>query len=423
MTMGESGVAKALRETLREGFQPRFGELGEAFPAHELWASLRAQGTRIWLDTGDLEGARSLWTREMEALTTNNTLLNAEIQKGIYDDDMKRFADVIRQADTGIASEELVREIAFALNARHGLKLVETFDAYVSVELDTAVSHDFDRTVSYGRRFHAICPERFYVKVPLTPTGILAARQLGQDGIPINFTLGFSARQNLLISHLARTTYCNVFLGRLNAYVAGEKIGDGTFVGERVALASQAMLAKARSQGVDTLQIGASLRDAGQVESLAGLDVLTIPVKVAKGFVDSGTAPASLGNRMSSDYVPPLADGIDARAEGLEALWTIDPKLERAVDALDDAQLTSMDGKALQDYLHECGVGDVFPRFSADDLATLDADGKIPKRATWKTRVASGEVGLDALFTQAGLLSFTQDQAALDGRIRKTLAL
>lgn len=49
------------------------------------WQSLRDTGTELWLDTGDIEEAEANWSAEMSALTTNNTLLNNEIQKGIYD--------------------------------------------------------------------------------------------------------------------------------------------------------------------------------------------------------------------------------------------------------------------------------------------------------------------------------------------------
>ncbi|MCK4343738.1 MAG: hypothetical protein KAX05_00510, partial [Bacteroidales bacterium] len=49
------------------------------------WKNLNNAGTEIWLDTGNMESASGLWTKEMSALTTNNTLLNNEIQKGIYD--------------------------------------------------------------------------------------------------------------------------------------------------------------------------------------------------------------------------------------------------------------------------------------------------------------------------------------------------
>ena len=37
-------------------------------------------GSELWLDTGDIEAAAEPWTEEFTALTTNNTLLNAEVQ-------------------------------------------------------------------------------------------------------------------------------------------------------------------------------------------------------------------------------------------------------------------------------------------------------------------------------------------------------
>jgi transaldolase len=49
------------------------------------WESLRKTGTALWLDTGDIAEAEANWSEELSALTTNNTLLNNEIQKGIYD--------------------------------------------------------------------------------------------------------------------------------------------------------------------------------------------------------------------------------------------------------------------------------------------------------------------------------------------------
>ena len=74
---------------------------------------------------------------------------------------------------------------------------------------------------------------------PLTPAGLLAARQLSEDGIPINFTLGFSARQNYVITAIARPAFVNVFLGRLNAFVADHELGSGEFVGEKATISSQ----------------------------------------------------------------------------------------------------------------------------------------------------------------------------------------
>ena len=53
--------------------------------SNPLWKALKAVGSELWLDTGDLDAATPLYSSEFTALTTNNTLLNKEVQKGIYD--------------------------------------------------------------------------------------------------------------------------------------------------------------------------------------------------------------------------------------------------------------------------------------------------------------------------------------------------
>ena len=56
-----------------------------AYPSKPLWAQVSRCGSELWLDTGDIEDASSLWSEEFSAVTTNNTLLNKEVQKGTYD--------------------------------------------------------------------------------------------------------------------------------------------------------------------------------------------------------------------------------------------------------------------------------------------------------------------------------------------------
>jgi transaldolase len=225
--------------------------------ADSFWQALRATGTALWLDTGDMDAADDLYTAEFAALTTNNTLLNAEVQKGIYDELIAESAKLLTELD----DETKVIEIAFILNARHGLRLAQRFGGKVSVELHTDLSHDIERTVAYGLRYFLICPEHFIVKVPLTAAGLIATRRLRDYGVPINFTLGFSARQNFLAANLARPNWTNVFLGRLNAYIKDNGLGDGVDVGEKATLASQrAMREVSATRSQPTWQIAASMR-------------------------------------------------------------------------------------------------------------------------------------------------------------------
>ncbi len=53
------------------------------------------------------------------------------------------------------------------------------------------------------------------VKVPMTPAGVQATRQLSQEGIRVNMTLVFSPAQALLAAK-AGATYISVFVGRVD---------------------------------------------------------------------------------------------------------------------------------------------------------------------------------------------------------------
>lgn len=398
-------LEQAVHEFVRKGFKYQFGKPALTAKPDAEWAKLRATGTRLWLDTGDMDEAAKLWVAEFEALTTNNTLLNKEVQKGIYDGLVGEAARLIRQAAPKISDRDLILEIAFVLNAYHGLRLVEKFDARVSVELHTDLAQDVERTVAYGKRYFAICPERFIVKVPLTPAGYLGARALVAAGIPINFTLGFGARQNYLAALLTKPAYLNVFMGRLNSVVADNKLGTGQNVGEKATLATQRELLALRQAGRTTTQlIGASVRSGEQIGACAGVDVLTMPTKATAEYrAKPLPAPSSQVNN------DPSVDG----QFGGETLWGVTPEFRAAVDALPSAGLTPGDLQAR--------FPDMLPRWSAADIALATKDGKIPVLANWRARLAAGEIGLDALMNLSALQSFVTDQEALDKRIRSLL--
>jgi transaldolase len=374
------------------------------------WQALRSTGTELWLDTGDIDGATELWTAEMSALTTNNTLLNREIQKGIYDEFVGEASAILGDLDR----RQKISEIAFILNARHGLRLVQTFGGDVSVELHTDLAHDLEGILHYGRRFHDIEPDRFIVKVPLTATGLLGARRLREEGIRVNFTLEFSARQNVIVAAAAMPNYCNVFLGRLNAYVKDNGLGDGVNVGEKATIASQkAVRELTASRAVPTKQIAASLRSGDQVGKLAGVDVFTMPTKVAKEARE--TLQADFASQVGTTYEVELNPDIDPETVRIETLWEVDEAASAFARSLDED--TPRSGEEVVFRAREMGLGEVFPEMSEQELATIAADGKIPKHERWADRIAAGELAVDTLLNLAGLASFTADQNALDKRI------
>ncbi len=414
-------LAEAVEAFIKAGFQPHFDELREGFCTNPTWQKMRELGTDLWLDTGSLDEAGPLWTQEFSSLTTNNTLLNREVQKGQYDDVIAQAAGLF--SDYGLSEQQLMLEIAFILNARHALKLVERFDAFVSVEEHTALAHNVAASVEYARRYYHICPERFIVKIPFTPAGLLATRFLSDEGVPVNHTLGFSARQNYVIARLGRPSYVNVFLGRLNSFVVDNKLGDGLYVGERATLASQAAIRQLREEfGLPSLQIGASFRAGGQVRDLTGIDVMTMPPKVAQEFLDLQLPADQITDRTMETYGVAFKPDVDPAAITIDSLWNIDQEIKDCVDALEQENMESFTPSDLVEFFRDHGCGDFMVDWTSQEIETSYKEGKIPKIDNWRQALLSGRCSLDSLMNLAGLNSFTVDQKAMDDRVRGVLA-
>ncbi len=411
----ESALANKIAAFVREGFTPHFGELGSNFEYEPLWTKLSSIRTELWLDTGDAEAAGELWTCDFTALTTNNTLLNREIQKGTYDKFIVEAAELLDQ-EPGLDEVQRKLELAFMLNARHALSLVERFDAYVSVEEHTDLAHDLQNAVRYAQRFYAICPERFIIKLPFTPAGVLATRKVSDMGIPVNHTLGFSARQNMVIASIGRPGFVNVFMGRLNSFVADNNLGDGSNVGERATLATQAVIRELReSRGLPTRLIGASLRDGDQVLALAGVDVLTMPPKVAHDFITLGIGVDEVADHTQD--MPEAGVNAEAREIGVDVLWDVEDRLRDCLSALEQENMDAFSAEDLIAFFAGRGCSDVLVDWSAEQIEVSQKEGKIPKVKNWDTLLRKGVIGLDSLMNLGGLNSFIADQADMDRHV------
>lgn len=416
MSVTESApAARIAHEVARSGAG---GATASAQPSHAAWRSLRSLGTELWLDTGDLDAAGKIWSPEFSNLTTNNTLVNTEVQKGVFDEVIKEAGRRLRDECPELSEDELVIEAGFVVNCRSALRLVEAFDATVSVELHPAMADDAARSVEFGRRYHAVCPEKFIVKVPMTPAGFLAARKLVEDGIPINYTLGFSARQNVLAAAFTRVDFVNVFLGRLNSFVSEHGLGDGENVGEKTCLATQRAIREGRAgRGWRTRLIAASMRSGDQVYDLAGVDVFTMPTKAAGQFLQSWEAGRQdLSSRVDSD------PRVVAEPAGVvDLLWEVDAAVYELTEALADEDSSEWTGADFQRFVRSQGPGNLFYPFTQADLAEIRRHGKIPDWSRWEPQLRSGELALDNLMSVSALMSFVTDQAELDDRIRRLL--
>ena len=376
------------------------------------WQGLKNAGTELWLDTGDIDEAEKIWTAEMTALTTNNTLVNKEIQKGIYDSFIAEAKEIVKS----LPLKQQVIEIAFILNARHGMRLAKKFGGFVSVELHTDTAHDINAIVDYGTRYFDINPHQFIVKVPYTASGLLGAKKLRELGVKINFTLEFSARQNVMVAAITKPNYQNVFLGRIGAYIKDGGLGDGSGAGERTVISAQKWVTQLTKENREpTKLIAASLRSYEQLDALAGVDVFTMPTKVAAEGKEK--LSGNFSSKLKEVYPVDLIEGAEKYFP--EKLWEVtDKELELAQSLCDNCP---KDGNELIDRVHYAGCSDMFPYLSDYDLQHISEDGKIPKHERWAKRIENGELAIDTLLNLAGLASFTSDQNELDARIERII--
>ena len=265
--------------------------------------------------------------------------------------------------------------------------------------------------------FRSICPEHFIIKVPLTSTGLLGARKLKDAGVKINFTLEFSARQNVLVTQITRPDYLNVFLGRVGAYISDNNLGDGSGAGEMAVLSSQGWVTRlSGSNPWPTKLIAASLRSYQQLDLLAGTDVYTMPPKVAAA--GRANLPGAFISRLGVVY--PVGINEEGKKSGCENFWVVNDNVVSFGKSI-NSKLPST-GIELEERAHKAGLADMFPILSKAEETMIVADGKIPVYEHWKEKLQSGKIGPDTLLTLAGLASFTSDQNALDKRIGKIIA-
>ncbi len=415
----DSQLSEQVREFVRRDFVPRFGLRTEAFRSNAKWKPFRDLGTELWLDSGNLDDIADVWTREFTGLTTDNTLLNEEIRTGRYDGLIREAVELLRSFPE-LTEKERLLEVRFIVNAKHALRLVEEFDAHVSVEEHTSLAHDVAGTLEYARRYHAICPERFSVKIPFTAAGILATQRASQEGIPVNHTLGFSARQNYLVARLAQPAFVNVFLGPLNRFVTDNGLGSGDWVGEKAILASQRPIRRLRqSRGVPTRQIGASFHTWEQYIHLAGIDVMTVPPSVARQWLVRGNQFARIDARVDWHYDPGIRADVDPSRIRLDTLWEIDDPFLACVEALEQEDLDSFKPQELVNFFQAHGCAAFLTHWSNSQIETSRQEGKIPRLENWGDSLADGLIALDSLMNLAALNSLIMAQEQMDEHIRQ----
>ena len=318
---------------------------------------LQNLGQSVWYDnisrglitSGELQRLIDLG---VSGLTSNPTIFEKAIA-GSKDYD----AALLELAESGRSTEEIYEALviediqAAADHLRPVFERTGGADGFACLEVSPHLAHNAEGTVGEARRlFAALGRPNVMVKVPGTPEGVIAIRQLIGDGININVTLIFSldAYSDVREAYLAGlddlassggdvsgvASVASFFVSRVDTAVDGLledqlRAGVKTLLGK--AAVSNAKLAYRSFQAAFYSDRFASLREKGArvqrplwastgtknpaysdvlyVESLVGKDTVnTMPEATLDAFIEHGRA------------IEAIETGVDKAESSLRAL-------------------------------------------------------------------------------------------------------
>lgn len=248
------------------------------------------QFTTVVADTGDVDAIARL--KPVDATTNPSLLLKAAA--------LPRYAELLHSAvgagrgDLGLACDHFGVAV--------GQEILGVVPGRISTEVDARLSFDTQATLRRAERLielyeqAGIGRERVLIKIASTWEGIRAAEQLEKAGIQCNLTLLFSFAQAQACAD-AGAFLISPFVGRI--YDWYKKAEGREFAGaEDPGVQSVTRIYNYyKANGYATVVMGASFRNLGQIEQLAGCDRLTISPELLQQLADDqGSLERKLGS-------------------------------------------------------------------------------------------------------------------------------
>ena len=273
---------------------------------------LRAM-TVVVADTGDLDAVRRLNPQDC---TTNPTLLLKAVENPAYGHIVEEAIGWGRRQ--GGAREAVAAAVSDRLAVAFGTELAGIVPGRVSTEVDAELSFDIKGTIAKAHELIAayaergVGRERVLIKIASTWEGTRAAEVLQREGIDCNLTLLFSLPQAIACAE-AGAFLISPFVGRILDWHV--KAGGGPYTGETDpgVVSVRRIYSYYKAHGVKTVVMGASFRNVGEIEALAGCDRLTI----SPALLDElASAQSDLPRRLSPDAADdaPAAVKLDEKA-------------------------------------------------------------------------------------------------------------
>ena len=236
---------------------------------------LRAM-TTVVADTGDIEAVARLKPVDC---TTNPTIVLKALGTPM-------FADAIKEAvgwgkKQGGTSEAIAAAVGDRLAISVGAALSGLVPGRVSTEVDADLSFDTEASIAKARAIIAAYKERgierdrILIKLASTWEGIRAAEVLPTEGIDCNLTLLFSKAQAIACAD-AKVFLISPFVGRILDWYKKSSGKDYTAEEDPGVISVRDIYHYYKSNDIKTIVMGASFRNTGEIEALAGCDRLTI---------------------------------------------------------------------------------------------------------------------------------------------------
>ncbi|HHF5789216.1 TPA: transaldolase [Haemophilus influenzae] len=247
--------------------------------------------TVVVADTGDIDAIKKY--QPQDATTNPSLILSASA--------LPQYAPLIDEAlaYAKAQSADKVQQLIDAedkLAVNIGLEILKIVPGRISTEVDARLSYDTQATVEKARKLIAlynaagISNDRILIKIASTWQGIRAAEILEKEGINCNLTLLFSEAQARACAE-AGVYLISPFVGRiLDWYKANSDKKEYAPAEDPGVISVTKIYNYYKEYGYNTVVMGASFRNVGEITELAGCDRLTIAPALLKELQENSTA-------------------------------------------------------------------------------------------------------------------------------------
>jgi len=233
--------------------------------------------TTVVADTGDIDAIAKF--SPMDA-TTNPSLLLKAASIPAY---QKLLAQAVSWAKKQQGNkQELASLAADKLSVLIGLEILAIVPGRISTEVDARLSFDKEASIAKAHLLIKLYEEagidkdRILIKLASTWEGIQAAKQLEQEGIQCNLTLLFSFAQAKACAE-SKVYLISPFVGRILDWYKKESGKSHYEAAEDPGVNSVTEIYNYyKAHSYNTVVMGASFRNIGEITELAGCDRLTI---------------------------------------------------------------------------------------------------------------------------------------------------